>query len=89
MNVKAFGLEVQLGHVEGIHILSNEGDIYTAAAVIRGREHTLEQDSSHQPMVFHSFIEAKRRFKAYPVPVTLQPSPAYDEMGGAEEGTRH
>jgi len=84
MDVKALGLEVQVGRVDAIHIRSNEGDIYTASAVIHGREHTLEQDGSHQPVVFHSYIEAKRRLGHYAIPVTLEPSAVYDEMGAGD-----
>lgn len=80
MNVKTFGQEVQNGRVEAVNILSNEGDIYTASALIRGKEHTLEQDDNHRPLVFHSYIEAKRRFEEYRVPLALKPSEVYDEM---------
>ena len=80
MDVKTIGFEVNNGHVDAIHILSNEGDIYTAQAVIRGRIHTIEHDDSRQPMVFHSYVEAKRQFKGFKVPVALQPSLVYDEM---------
>ncbi|WP_210394636.1 DUF6482 family protein [Motiliproteus sediminis] len=80
MDVKTFGQEVQNGRVEAVNILSNEGDIYTASALIRGKEHTLENDDSRQPLVFHSYIEAKRRFEDYRVPLTLKQSEVYDEM---------
>lgn len=80
MDVKTFGREVQSGKVESINILSNEGDIYTAQAVINGHQHTLESDSSRKPLVFHSFIEAKREFKRYAVPLRLTPHDVYDEM---------
>ncbi|MEH6823523.1 MAG: DUF6482 family protein [Motiliproteus sp.] len=84
MDVKTFGREVQNGKVESINILSNEGDIYTAQVVIDGRQYTLEKDSSHQPLVFHSFIEAKREFERYAVPLTIEPSDVDDQMVNRE-----
>ncbi|WP_421863768.1 DUF6482 family protein [Motiliproteus sp.] len=80
MDVQAFERQALSGTVDAVIILSNEGDIYTAEVVIHGRSHTLESTDSHQPLVFHSYREAKRSFASYSVPIRLEASQVYDEM---------
>ncbi len=83
MKVHEFELAMVRGNVDSINIISNEGDIYTAQAMIQGQGYTLEQRGSVEPLVFHSYIEAKRNFDRYKqVPLYLQQSDVHDEMVG-------
>lgn len=83
MKYSDFALEAQRGRVSAINILSNEGDIYTAEAVIHGKGYTIERRDSKDPLVFHSYREAKREFaRLGDMPVELQQSSAYEEMVG-------
>ncbi len=88
MDTRTLMLELSSGKVDSINILSNEGDIYTAEVVVQGREYTLEVEDSHTPLVFHSYIEAKRQLAAYAVPLQLKASYVYDEMV-SREPSRH
>ncbi|MCW8883898.1 MAG: DUF6482 family protein [Motiliproteus sp.] len=79
-------LENLRGHVEAINVLSNEGDIYTAEAVIHGIGYTIEAKATGLPMVFHSFIEAKREFEHLgELPIRLETTEVFDEMVGERE----
>ncbi len=83
MKVHEFELAMVRGKVDSINIISNEGDIYTAQAMIKGLGYTLEQKGSAEPLVFHSYIEAKRSFDRYKqVPLYLQQNDIHDEMVG-------
>ena len=79
-------LENLRGHVEAINVLSNEGDIYTAQAIIHGIGYTIESRETGLPMVFHSYIEAKREFQQLgELPIKLQPEAVHDEMVGEND----
>ncbi|MEH6624986.1 MAG: DUF6482 family protein [Motiliproteus sp.] len=79
-------LENLRGHVEAINVLSNEGDIYTAQAVIHGIGYTIESKETGMPMVFHSYIEAKREFQHLgELPIRLETPDVYDEMVGEKD----
>ena len=80
MDIRTLGQQIHGGKVDAINILSNEGDIYTAEAVIQGHAYTLEADHDHHPLIFHSLIEAKRSFERYTVPIRLEFREVYDEM---------
>ncbi|WP_207061448.1 DUF6482 family protein [Motiliproteus sp. SC1-56] len=83
MKYSDFTEEAQQGRVSAINILSNEGDIYTAEAVIHGTGYTIERRDSAEPLCFHSYREAKQQFEFLKnTPVRLQPSHAYEEMVG-------
>ncbi len=86
MKFAEFTHEARLGHIEAIHVHSNEGDIYTADIVIKGKRYPLETGGSTGPRVFHSFREAKQAFEDYPeVPIQLEQSGVYDEMVGEHD----
>ncbi len=80
MNVSALRNQVNNGKVAAIKIMSNEGDIYTAQAVVGNELHTLNLDESGKPWVFHSYVEAKRALSSCAVPIALETSTVYDEM---------
>lgn len=86
MKFVEFTHEARMGHVDAIHLHSNEGDIYTAEAVIKGRPYLLESKQEKGPWVFHSFREAKQAFEDYPeVPISLEQRDVYDEMVGEHD----
>ena len=79
-------LENLRGRVEAINVMSNEGDIYTAQAVIHGIGYTIESRETGLPMVFHSFVEAKREFRSLgELPIRLEPGGVHDEMVGEDD----
>ncbi len=79
-------LENLRGRVEAIQVLSNEGDIYTAQAVVHGIGYTIESRETGLPMVFHSFIEAKREFEHLgDLPIRLEQAAVHDEMVGEND----
>ncbi len=79
-------LENLRGHVEAINVMSNEGDIYTAQAVIHGIGYTIESKETGLPMVFHSFVEAKREFQSLgELPIRLEQEAVHDEMVGEKD----
>ena len=79
-------LENLRGHVEAINVLSNEGDIYTAQAVIQGIGYTIESRDTGLPMIFHSYIEAKREFRQLgELPIKLEAGAVHDEMVGEDD----
>lgn len=73
---------INTGDIDGIRIISNEGDIYTAEALVGNQVHTLNRQDSGQAWVFRSYIEAKRALKTYQVPLMLETSHVYEEMVG-------
>jgi hypothetical protein len=85
MRFQAIAQRARQGHVDAVKILSNEGDIYTAEAMIQGETHVVETRHSDAPMVFHSYVEAKRELGHLgDLPIQLEQRELDDEMVGEE-----
>lgn len=80
MNASVLREQLNSGRIAGIKIISNEGDIYTAHAVVGNQLHTLNQNESGKPWIFRSYIAAKRALSSCAVPIALETSAVYDEM---------